>query len=167
MAEACSKDGLRTPRRLERVQRIPIPKANSFWKGSRTRRKYGWNADKRLELKLVMRETPAQTACTLAGPHQSLAPTALGPEALQGVTEPRRKGGQQEGEQGQASLRTMMNRIQKRPGLGYPQGRQGTSQAACRTPPNLPSEEEEAAISWVADILLERQHNSLRKAHGL
>lgn len=66
------------------LQGIPIPKANGFWKGSRTRRKYGWNADKRVELKLSMGENPAQTAFMLAGPHQSLTPTALGPEALQG-----------------------------------------------------------------------------------
>lgn len=44
-------------------------------------------------------------------------------EPLGGATEPQGKGGRQEGEQAQPSSGAMTNRIQKRPGWAYPQGR--------------------------------------------
>lgn len=67
-------------------QGIPVLKARALGKGSRTRRRYGWNTDHRVELEpeLETGENPAQAALVLTGLHRSLtSPTAWVPEPLE------------------------------------------------------------------------------------
>lgn len=66
-------------RKLETVPRVPNSESPHLWKGSRTRQRYRWNTEQRLELGVGDGANSAQAAAMLAGPHESLTPpNALG-----------------------------------------------------------------------------------------
>lgn len=142
-------------------QGIPVLKARGLGKGSRTRRRYGWNTDHRVELEpeLETGENPAQAALVLTGPHWSLtSPTSLDPRASgASLSTEEREVGRRASTVIPARARDEQNPEKARVGPP-PMEDKAPPRYLAGLCPMYPPQRRGAARTWAVDISLEKHH---------